>query len=729
VRVTSAMYYKSMLDNSANVTKGLFDVNKQIASGRQIQYAHENTETFINTLRLDSEITTHQQVKESSQSALKFSTQSDTVLNDFTSTLDTFKVKLVAAASDSNSPASLEAIAKDLRGLKSHLINLSNTTINGNYLFSGSATDVKPISSDGVYHGNDGNLKSFFGADQQQKYNISGTELFLGEESSTHRLISSNLGMLNQTRLHPTVMDDPVSQSPATNEYVNENSTIRDMIGDVNSQTQIDNGAADYFTTHFYVRGTDHGGDSFKQRISLAGDESVDTLLNKIGAAYGNTLSKDIVNVSMNPSGQIVVEDKLAGSSKLDFHMVAATDFDLTDATDTANVVNLDNLDGASTSLSQILQSSSANKLMVTEFNKSNLDLAGTATNIEGLRYDKMNFAKDGTTLFSNTPQIDKTDNSYATESTKLSDVSSSASAEGTKLTLQGSDVGGIPFDITVNISTGSLTPVVDPLAGSFISGTVDGVAINPIINILNAATPRVGTQPDDMTYKQLMDVINMVVTGNVPDPAGTNADPVTLVPYTLEEEYDFALKNSYRAGDTILSEDGRIMFQDSTTASDTKASFTLHDATVSDFFDAVKGEGSSFVFEANSALSIKDPKTDFFARIEEAIVAVESNNMYPDGDDVFARNGGIQNAIQMVSDLNEHVGKMQTQVGAQSNTISSQITRTEMLLISTKTLQSEFIDTDIAEASLRLNQLSLNYQAMMSSISRISQLSLVNYL
>jgi flagellar hook-associated protein 3 FlgL len=54
---------------------------------------------------------------------------------------------------------------------------------------------------------------------------------------------------------------------------------------------------------------------------------------------------------------------------------------------------------------------------------------------------------------------------------------------------------------------------------------------------------------------------------------------------------------------------------------------------------------------------------------------------------------------------------------------------RSELLLLNTQILRSEVLDTDVAEASMRLQQLSLNYQAMYSSISRISQLSLVNYL
>ncbi|MDX1295788.1 MAG: flagellin, partial [Sulfurimonadaceae bacterium] len=61
--------------------------------------------------------------------------------------------------------------------------------------------------------------------------------------------------------------------------------------------------------------------------------------------------------------------------------------------------------------------------------------------------------------------------------------------------------------------------------------------------------------------------------------------------------------------------------------------------------------------------------------------------------------------------------------------TLSATRDRTEVLIVSSMSLRSDVIDTDVAEASLRLQQLSLNMQAIYSMTSRISQLSLVNYL
>ena len=131
MRVTNSMYYRDMYGDNNKIGKALFDVNKQIASGQKIQYAFEDTTAFIDTMRLDNEVTTLTQVKKSTQSGYKFSTQTDTVLGDFSKTLDSIKTKLIRAASDEHSDESLEAIAKELRGLQTHLYTLANTSING----------------------------------------------------------------------------------------------------------------------------------------------------------------------------------------------------------------------------------------------------------------------------------------------------------------------------------------------------------------------------------------------------------------------------------------------------------------------------------------------------------------------------------------------------------------------------------------------------------------------
>ncbi len=679
MRVTSTSYYNNIYGENNKLNQQLFDVNKQIASGQKIQYAHEDPGIFIDTLRLDNEITTLTQVKSSAQSAYKVSTQTDTTIGEIVKAIESMKVKLINAANSSNSDTSTQAIAKELRGLKNNLLTLANTSIGGEYLFSGTATSQIPIATDGTYQGNDKDLKAFLGSGVKQKYNISGAQLFLGDESKINRTITTNVPQLSLTEQYPDIMKDPsMTRTSGTPTYVSSSSTIRDLMGDTDTNTA-NNGIG---STFFYIQGAKSDGTTFKKQIQLSSTDTVDTLLQNISNAYG----PNQVNVSMNPNGQIEIADKQTGSSKLDFHMVGAVDFSGGAA---ANVTNIDALQLGTTDFETAAITTPG--LYVKEFTKSGLPPSTVTNTIEGINYDRTNFENVGAKLLSNISQIDKSTNAYATPSSKLVDIGSFTAT--TKLHLEGTQIDGItPYNINIDFTA-------NPVA-------VTGTQSFTVENGLGATT-----NVNDMTYQQLMDIVNMAVTGQDPTTFPTYSDAITA---------------SNQFGKTSLSYDGKLIFEEFSNST-TKAQISLSDASSSDYSVTT---GSALTFNANSALSIRDPKTDFFAQIEDIIRSVEEGKIRSDGSDTTdPRNIGIQNSIQMMDDLSNHVSRLQTESGSYSQVLQASSDRSDLLIVNTKMLQSDVIDTDAAEANLRLQQLSLNYQAMLSSISKVSKLSLVNYL
>jgi flagellar hook-associated protein 3 FlgL len=192
----------------------------------------------------------------------------------------------------------------------------------------------------------------------------------------------------------------------------------------------------------------------------------------------------------------------------------------------------------------------------------------------------------------------------------------------------------------------------------------------------------------------------------------------------TAAQEYDYALEQSNLQSNVSLSYDGKITFEQLNT-SETKASISLYDSNSGNF----ASDSPVMSFNTNNSLTIRDPKTDFFKSIHEMIQSVVDYKEYPDASTGDKRGVGMENSIQMMDDLFEHVNRSHSIVGAQSNSLTRAMDRTDLLEISTMTLRSSTIDTDLAEASLNLTQLTLNYQAMLSTVGKVSQLSLVNYL
>ncbi len=812
MRITNSMYYKGVFSPNKNrISQSLFDVNKQISSGLKIEYAKDDVSVFSDTMRLDNEINTLEQAKSSTTSALKISTQTDKTLNDFQTTLDRMKVLMVNAANASQNGESLDAIYKELKGLRSHLINLGNTSINGKYLFSGSAFDIKPIDKDGKYYGNDKELKAFGGSNIQIQYNIPGSELFLGEESQRHRKISTNIKNLNQSELHPDIMNDPVEPGAVpTEKFITRDDTIRDLMGDT------DNDPTNDPVSHFYIKGVKHNGETFSKELSYNSTQKVGDLLDDIADLYG----KNSVDVRLNEFGQIEITDKIQGSSKLDFHMFGAVDFDLdgngSDDAGGKTIDQLQNLDvtlkdftnsnktvavsdtklvhnpydatqlslsgkyidlttdqnaktdtlfskvvfdrakqiqlsgtatdgssvsatfsiGATTNMQDFLDALDTNfdkddslsfyldngKIKVSssdDTSVTNLDISlqtqdSSSNSVKGfgadsfLAYDRIAFDKSGATLSSNESQIVKDDNSYATMQTKLSEVAdlsqgTNGTLDGEKLYIEGVNVNGEYVRTTINLLDSGSTYTIEKDSNG--DGTYD-TAVVTNFDIFNLEDPRSATSADNVTYKQLSDIVNMTLTDQTP--ASNSAD-----------DYDTAIKNSENYAQTSLNEKGKMVFKETGVAT-TDAKLSIYDAN---------NEPGVLSFQKNSSLTVTDPKTDFFSQLDKAIEAVRKGRVRADGNAEDPRNVGIQNGIQIIDDIGSHVTRVHTKIGALSNSLQQSADRSEMLSISTKTLRSDVLDTDIAEASMKLNQLTLNYQAILSTIGRVSKLSLVNYL
>jgi flagellar hook-associated protein 3 FlgL len=711
VRVTAGSYYNNIYGENNKLNRQLFDVNKQIASGQKIQYAHENPGVFVDTLRLDDEIATLEQTKSSAQNAYKFSTQTDTAIGEIAKTFESLKVKLVNAASDSNSQSSLDAIAKEMRGLENYLKTLSNTSINGQYIFSGTATAIKPFDGNGNYQGNDKSINAFLGSGVKQTYNISGSQLFLGEESKVNRTVTTNVEQFNLTKQFPHNLENNAISSDTTNKvYITATDTIRDLMGD----TDIDSTNNPNKMSHFYLQGTRSNGDTFKQKIDIPMTATVSDLMQKISDSYGS----DQVNVTLNTKGQIEISDKFAGSSKLDFHIVGAVDHGV-DGIDSADVTSLNALQSA-TSTTDFNDILSGNKdVYVKEFIKSGLTSSDPTITIQGLTYDQYMFDQQGSKLTSNVAQIIRDTNEVATSATKLVDVSGMNNVNGRSMSLKGNNVNGVAYDITLNLNTPST--FTDNLTST--TYNIYGTNYNDLNNNgIKEVGEGIPSSADQITYQQLMDVVNMVVTDSLPTVDilnATNPDPV---------DYDNAVANANAKGKVSLSNDGKLTFEDLIKPV-TSASLSISDTTTNSFFPPII-TGNALAFQANNSITIRDPKNNLFTQVDQMIKSVEEGNKYANSsNNNDPRNLGVQNSIQMIDDLIEHVSRLQAQAGSNSQVLDSTVNRSDLLIVSTKTLRSDVIDTDIAEATLKMQQLSLNYQALLSNISKVSHLSLVNYL
>ncbi|GAA8599211.1 flagellar hook-associated protein FlgL [Helicobacter pylori] len=334
MRVTFGSKYNQMNNYQNALQNKINDANTQIASGLKIRYGYQNSGINNQNLKFQYEENTLDQGIDVAQNAYTSTLNTDKALQEFSKTMETFKTKLIQSANDVHSETSRTAIANDLERLREHMMNVANTSIGGEFLFGGSKVDRPPIDSKGKYHGNGEDLNALISSDNLVPYNISGQDLFLGADKDKHKLITTNIKLLNQNKLHPDVMDALEHSSLPEEVFIKPSDTLRELIGDNDKDPTNDP------KEFFYLQGIRPDGSSFKEKFALSkayqNKESatkVSDLLDRIGHAYGNTSQNKVVDVSLNNWGQIEIKNLTPGSENLDFHLISSDgDFDDLDA-------------------------------------------------------------------------------------------------------------------------------------------------------------------------------------------------------------------------------------------------------------------------------------------------------------------------------------------------------------------------------------------------------------
>ena len=755
MRVTNKLNFTNSIQNTMSGASALNKLSMQLSSGMKIQDSYEDASIYIDNTRLEYELKTLEQIKEATSSAKEMTSNSMKALQDMVKLLENFKVKVTQAASDSNSQTSREAIAKELEKIKEQIVQLANTSINGQYLFAGAQLNHKPFDSKGNYFGDKNNVNVVTGAGTESPYNIPGFDLFFKADGDYQKQITTNESFTDNRH--------DLSKDPSKKQYLKGDNLWQDLIGlgyvkdkklEIDKDFDQKDTRLDFPPTTLYVQGVKPDGQSFKSAVLVNPTDKMEDVLEKIGNLYGNTATEKVVDVTINDSGQIQIRDLKEGNNKLDFHAVAYTpQFDdkkefqeikeameaqqppmtkdeLTNAIMTEALKRNPPAAGNNpiTDLQSPVQVTINNQqftidLHQTDFINSKMtDSAGNATN--GADYDNTFFEKHGNSVIGNVSQVIQGTNAYATDDTKLSEVMSGNAMDST-LNLTVNSKGGNTYNVTVNLQNSTV---------SFPDPANPGQTITFPITHTNPTTGNNGvvTPPNEITYRQINDIIGMFASDQVPTQTITpNNGQITNAQYdTLQK----LMSDSKSTVNVTMDYRGRISVTDKLSTG-TNIGVSLSDSQSGQFpqppynHTANQVAGPDFSFNANNSLVIDEPNVDVIKDLDLMIEAVLSGNMRANADGDNPRNTGMQGALERLDHLSDHINKLNTTMGAYHNNIDNVNTRVTFLGVNVQTLKTKVNDADYGETLMNLMQTQLAYQASMKATTTISQLSLLNYM
>ncbi|EPT0409270.1 flagellar hook-associated protein FlgL [Campylobacter upsaliensis] len=750
MRVTNKLNFTNSIQNTMSGASALNKLSMQLSSGMKIQDSYEDASIYIDNTRLEYELKTLEQIKEATSSAKEMTSNSMKALQDMVKLLENFKVKVTQAASDSNSQTSREAIAKELEKIKEQIVQLANTSINGQYLFAGAQLNHKPFDSKGNYFGDKNNVNVVTGAGTESPYNIPGFDLFFKADGDYQKQITTNESFTDNRY--------DLSKDPSKKQYLKGDNLWQDLIGlgyvkdkklEIDKDFDQKDTRLDFPPTTLYVQGVKPDGQSFKSAVLVNPTDKMEDVLEKIGNLYGNTATEKVVDVTINDSGQIQIRDLKEGNNKLDFHAVAYTpQFDdkaefqeikeamkaqqppmtKDELTNAVMQAAIGNPARPITDLQSPVQVTINNQqfeidLHQTDFINSKMtDSAGNATN--GADYDNTFFEKHGNSVIGNVSQVIQGTNAYATDDTKLSEVMSGNAMDST-LNLTVNSKGGNTYNVTVNLQNSTV---------SFPDPANPGQTITFPITHTNPTTGNNGvvTPPNEITYRQINDIIGMFASDQVPTQTITpNNGQITANQYdTLQK----LMSDSKSTVNVTMDYRGRISVTDKLSTG-TNIGVSLSDSQSGQFpqppytHTANSQPGPDFSFNANNSLVIDEPNVDVIKDLDLMIEAVLSGNMRANADGDNPRNTGMQGALERLDHLSDHINKLNTTMGAYHNNIDNVNTRVTFLGVNVQTLKTKVNDADYAETLMNLMQTQLAYQASMKATTTISQLSLLNYM
>ncbi|MFY4818467.1 flagellar hook-associated protein FlgL [Aliarcobacter butzleri] len=174
-QVNSSLYRLNNLNSTQD------KLNYQMG-GEKLEYGSDDSMLFGRLSHINDKVLTQTEIKDQLERTNVLNKNADSAISSVKLKLESIKEELIKANTSTTSIEGLEAIAQNLSGYKQNLLDLANTQVEGQYLFSGSDSSVKAFTMDAngkvTYNGNDSLRKIAVDEGSYRESGVNGLDLF-----------------------------------------------------------------------------------------------------------------------------------------------------------------------------------------------------------------------------------------------------------------------------------------------------------------------------------------------------------------------------------------------------------------------------------------------------------------------------------------------------------------------------------------------------------------------
>jgi flagellar hook-associated protein 3 FlgL len=147
IRFTNDILSRQTLFDLGNITDKLSRTQRELSSGKRINAPEDDPYGSGRAVSLRNELADVQQYQVNINDASAWTQTTDSALGNVTDLLQRARELTVQAANGTQNQDSLNAISSEMTQIKASLLAQANSTYNGRYIFSGTATNVQPYPS------------------------------------------------------------------------------------------------------------------------------------------------------------------------------------------------------------------------------------------------------------------------------------------------------------------------------------------------------------------------------------------------------------------------------------------------------------------------------------------------------------------------------------------------------------------------------------------------------
>lgn len=143
INQTEQMFYR--LSNLDTLQQKL---SYQTSTKEKLQAGSDDSMLYSRIISVDDKVRTYEGLKSQIQKTQVQNNMADSSMAEIKKILEYMKGELVKANTATTTADGVTAIATSLAGLKENLYQLANTQVEGEYVFSGSNSSIKPFEKD-----------------------------------------------------------------------------------------------------------------------------------------------------------------------------------------------------------------------------------------------------------------------------------------------------------------------------------------------------------------------------------------------------------------------------------------------------------------------------------------------------------------------------------------------------------------------------------------------------